>query len=115
MPLERLIELPMRRLLLTLLIACLALPAVAVEACAPPPQDAAMAMHGHHAPPAPVDEDQTPDTAAQHGCIGCVPPLAVSALPAGAPLITRPFADRPPTLNIAPPYGPTPPPPRLHA
>ena len=105
----------MRRLLLTLLIICLALPAVAVEACAPPMQpaaDAAMAMHEHHAPPAPAEEDRGPDAAMQHGCIGCVPPLAVPAMPETAPFLAGPFASEPLALALAPPVGPTPPPPR---
>ncbi len=118
----------MRRLLLALLIVCLALPAVAVEACAPPVQpvhdmaahDMAshdMAAHGHHAPaaPAPADEDRGPDAAAQHACIGCVPPLATPGGPDAMPVIATPFASEPASLNLVPPYGPAPPPPRFRA
>lgn len=105
----------MRRLLLTLLIICLALPAVAVEACAPPVQpatDAAMAMHEHHAPPAPAEDERGPNASPQHGCIGCVPPLTAPAMPATAPLLAGPFAGEPPALDLVIPAGPTPPPPR---
>jgi hypothetical protein len=58
------------RLLLALLIACLAFPAMATPHCAEPSPATTMTMdHGkmHHAPapvkPAPV-----------HDCIGCIPP-----------------------------------------
>ncbi len=123
---QRLKRWQMRRLLLTFLIVCLALPAVAVEACAPPvppPQDVAMhgmtahdmAAHGHHAPSESGDEQPSPGASAQHGCIGCVPPLAVPAMVAAAPFISGPFASEPLTPDLVAPYGPTPPPPRRAA
>ena len=115
----------MHRLLLTLLIVCLAIPAVAVEACAPPVRpaadaamDPAMAMHEHHAPAAPAapgDDDKAPNPGMQHGCIGCVPPLAVPAMAAAAPFRAGPFASEPRPLDLIPLLGPTPPPPRATA
>jgi len=77
-----------RRLLMTLLIACLALPAAAmplVHGPAPAPQlqpqhhATMMAGHEHHAP---ARHSEPQHQAAQHDCIGCIAPLAGLAAPA---------------------------------
>lgn len=105
----------MMRLLLALLIVCLALPTLAAEACAPQPSQPAMATHGHHAPQAPDDREQTPGDSRQHVCIGCVPPLTLPAVGNSPILIARPPAGEVLALDLAPSYGPAPPPPRRSA
>ena len=104
-----------RRLLMTLLIACLALPAAAmplVHGQAPAPQHHAMMMagHEHHAP---NHQTQPQHQAAQHDCIGCIAPLGGLAAPAAQLLspaaLPRPaLADRLGAMRA----GPETPPPR---
>ncbi|HVI98899.1 MAG TPA: hypothetical protein VM657_07530 [Sphingomonas sp.] len=96
------------RLILALLLACLALPATATMPChddAPAP----MAGMTHHAPDA-------PDAAMPaHLCIGCVPPSSWRVGTITAPLLpAMPLAGRPFRASVAgPPLTPEPPPPRL--
>ena len=104
-----------RRLLMTLLIACLALPAAAmplIHGLAPAPQHHAtmMAGHEHHAP---ARQNEPQHQAAQHDCIGCIAPLAGPAAPAALLLapaeLPRPaLADRLGATRA----GPETPPPR---
>lgn len=106
----------MLRLLILLLIACLAAPAVATEACEPPPAEVgAQSAHGHHAPP--ETPAPAPEESASHGCIGCIPPASAIAPGAGDPLPPSPqrhgfppAADRGRTG-----FAPIPPPPRHFA
>jgi hypothetical protein len=65
----------LRRLVLFLLIACLALPATAAP-MAGAPQGARMAATPCHGD-APLP-DQAPQPMAKHQCIGCVPPVTQS-------------------------------------
>jgi hypothetical protein len=98
------------RAFLTVLFACLALSAMAMPiAHAAPSGDCTMAMdHGDHHP-APAQPDKgTPDTAMQHGCLGCIPPtygMARATSPNRYALALRhapPAAAAPPASASAP-------------
>jgi hypothetical protein len=84
------------RLIFTLLLACLALPAMASAPC----HDGSGEMAGMtmpHTMPAPVDNHE-PKALAVHACMGCIPPatllragmtapMPLAALPAGRALV----------------------------
>ena len=102
----------MLRLLLSLLISCLALPAVAAETCPPPAASQAIGAHGHHGAPT---EDPAPVQSIKHSCIGCIPlshPVApmgeTAAVPSGPA-----FEVDVPSLALARDDEPVPPPPRF--
>ena len=74
----------LRRILMALLVACLALPAVAAPVCHATPAAASHAMHHGQK----QHEDSVPQLI--HGCIGCVTPPRVDlavALPPALPAI----------------------------
>ncbi|MEG3088135.1 hypothetical protein [Sphingomonas sp. PB4P5] len=80
------------RLILVLLLACLALPAMAAAPCHDGSGEmAGMAMP--HARPAPSDEPEH-KAVAVHACMGCIPPATLlrAALAARLPLATLPPA-----------------------
>ncbi|CAN5173339.1 hypothetical protein BH10PSE12_BH10PSE12_20010 [soil metagenome] len=103
------------RLLLALMLACLALPALAgpmVHDAEPAGTSMTMAHAGmdhgdHHTGPAPSDKT-TPEKSMQHGCIGCIPPsnaFARPVSPAGFALAlrhARPNTAAPPACASAP-------------
>ena len=64
----------LQRLLMALLIACLALPAAAMPLHGSPASghDHAAMAHEHHAP---VKQQQQDEPATQHDCIGCIAPI----------------------------------------
>lgn len=105
----------LRRLLLALLIACLAAPAMAAPGVHLPVHRhtaPSAAMHAHHqAPPATPREDAACGTA--HECIGClarydgVAPLATPGLTPVSPLQPRASVQL-----VGARYGPETPPPR---
>ena len=97
----------LHRIALTLFLACLALPAMAMPLCHPAPQQhaamAGMAMTGmDHAAPAHGDGDPHRDQggdagSAMHNCIGCIArpaPMAIvpPPLPPEAAAVPRPAA-----------------------
>ena len=100
------------RLILGLLIAALAMPAMAKSGCHDD-VPAAVAM-SHHAMSTPMPMSKHDGTAAEHVCAGCIPPstwrsgvIARAVLPTTMPLATR-IA----TLDLAPSAPPATPPPR---
>lgn len=69
------------RLILSLLLAAFALPAMATLPChdqTAPAMVMAMPSPGHHPAPAPAMPD---DRAMVHACIGCIPPSTLKAAP----------------------------------
>lgn len=69
------------RLILTLLLAAFALPAMAAAPCHDTPAPMVMVMAPHHAMPAtPRHEDGRHDDGAivAHACIGCIPPSTMA-------------------------------------
>ncbi|MDB5707131.1 MAG: hypothetical protein JWN66_4247 [Sphingomonas bacterium] len=105
------------RLILSLLLAAFALPAMAAPAChdAPAPMAAPMTDMPHHSTPAvPQHGDKA---VLEHACIGCIPP---SSLKAGAALAPLPPSSDIRVARIVPfrPGGtsaPATPPPQLDA
>jgi len=101
------------RLILSLLLAAFALPAMAASPCHDSSVPMVMSMH-HSAPATPAHDDKA---VAVHNCIGCIPP---STLKSGADIASPP---RPAEIRIAglarldPGTAPTPatPPPRAQA
>lgn len=101
----------LRRMLMALLIACLAAPALAMPAHVMPPALDGMsghhAMHHHSRPhEAPAGEMRS------HECIGCIAPaaplpLVATPIIAGRPLLGSGIA---PFRALAPPAPETPPP-----
>ena len=79
-PPSRYDALMIKRLLMIVLIACLAIPAVAAPLCHSVGQPSPVAVHhgGHHdsTPTAPWEKAQL-----IHGCIGCIAPLYSSLQP----------------------------------
>lgn len=105
------------RLILSLLLAAFALPAMATVPChdeTAPAMVMAMPSPGHHPAPAPATPD---DRAMVHACIGCIPP---STLKAGSAAI---FLAKTVEIRIAGPMSfdpgrtpaPATPPPRAEA
>jgi hypothetical protein len=102
-----------RRVLLMLLLAWLAVPATAMPVLHEAPAAQGASAHGCHDAPAPNHEGKP--TQAMHGCIGCIAPLhgLERAASRGEPL--RPLL-RIPALAYFPAGAhtvPDPPPPRL--
>ena len=105
------------RLILSLLLAAFAFPAMAAPAChdAPAPVAAAMTDMAHHSMPAtPRHEDKA---VLVHACIGCIPP---SSLKTGAALAPLPPSSDLRMARIVPfrsggTSAPATPPPRLAA
>ena len=101
------------RLILGILIAALAMPAMAKSGCH---DDMPMAVaSSHHATPMPMSKHD--GTAAEHVCAGCIPPstwrsgvIAHAALPRAMPSPTRVTR-----LDLAPSAPPATPPPRRNA
>jgi hypothetical protein len=106
----------MIRFLLTLLIACMAVPTMAGGACASGSEGPAQVAshHGGHGSPA---GEPAPQKAASHSCIGCIPPSfgVGPALAQVLPPAAAAFADHLPAAPLAREYAPIPPPPRLTA
>jgi hypothetical protein len=101
------------RLILSLLLAALALPAMAASPCHDAP--ASMAMAPHHSMPAmPGHEDKV---IMVHSCIGCVPPSSIEPRTISHPVIpddiVRSEAIAP--FDAATPAAPATPPPRATA
>jgi len=98
------------RLILALLLVCLALPATAAMPCHDDAAMPAMAME-HHAP---VSSDHRDQAVAAHVCIGCVPPSSWRPAPQAPRLVvTRPVADwAPAPLALHTASRPATPPPR---
>jgi hypothetical protein len=98
------------RLILALLLACLALPATAAMPCHDDAAMPAMAME-HHAPASGEHRDQA---VTAHACIGCVPPSSWRRAPQMAVLPTaRIIADwAPAPLALHGASRPDTPPPR---
>ncbi len=112
------------RLLCTLLIVLLALPAMQARACAPEPVAAHHMGHdmtaaAHHAGMAhgAAGHEAPAPTAPHHDCIGCIAPIdrafyrPVSAPAAGPSLHAEAM---PPPLGLDHSRPPEPPPPRAH-
>jgi len=98
------------RLILALLLACLALPATAAMPCHDDAAMPAMAME-HHAP---AGSDHRDSAVAAHVCIGCVPPSSWRRV-AQAPFVPTPplVVDwTPAPLALHTTSRPTTPPPR---
>jgi len=98
----------LRRLLFTLMLACLALPAMEAKAC----EGQATATHAmpmHHAP-----EQQAP-VQQHHDCIGCIAPLNINLY---RPVCAPEFGSGTPArihnvvAHFIAPAAPEPPPPR---
>jgi hypothetical protein len=100
----------LRRLLLTLLTLCLALPAaLPVEAAVQPAPFAMTEHHRHHQPADHAQHDQ-----GKHGCIGCATPVGRGPELLGVPQLRGP-SNRP-ALAVRLPEtraGPEVPPPRF--
>ena len=106
------------RLILTLLLAAFALPAMAASPCHDAPVVMAMAPH-HSMPAMPGQEDGRHDdkTIVAHACIGCIPPSSMAPRVISHPVIP---GGRMPMEAIAPfdmgtPSTPATPPPRTQA
>ncbi len=106
----------LRRLLLMLLMACLAAPALAMPGhCEPQPKETVEAVHeGHQA--APDDETGKAHKAVQHGardCIGCIAPYHALTAPDAHAAPVGIIGNRvPASLQTGPAFQPDPPPPR---
>jgi hypothetical protein len=98
------------RLILALLLACLALPATAAMPCHDDAAMPAMAMT-HHAPASSGHQDQA---VAAHICIGCVPPSSWRRVVHAPRLPTTPLIAEwaPASLALHTASRPTTPPPR---
>ena len=106
------------RLILSLLLAAFALPAMAIVPChddTAPAMVMAMPASGHHsAPMAPAMPD---DRAMVHACIGCIPPSTLKAGTAVTPLAKTAEIRIAGTMSFDPGKAPAPdtPPPRAEA
>ncbi|MEN2785856.1 hypothetical protein ACFOKI_10380 [Sphingomonas qilianensis] len=103
------------RLILMLLLACLALPAMAAAPC----HDESGAMSGMampHAMPAPTEEHER-KAVAVHACMGCIPPATLlrAAMTAPLPLVALPPARALVRFDRGRMTPPATPPPRLDA
>ncbi len=103
------------RLILSLLLAAFALPAMAVVPCHDAAPAMAMTASGHHSVPmAPVAPD---DRAMVHACIGCIPPSTLKAGAADVPVLKTAGIRMAHAVRFDPGKAPAPdtPPPRAEA
>ncbi len=101
------------RLILALLMAALAMPAMASHGCHDDMPAATVASH-MMTKSAPMPMGKHDGTAAEHVCAGCIPPSTWrSHVPARRVLVAAlPLASRIATLDLAPQAPPATPPPR---
>ncbi|CAN5310152.1 hypothetical protein BH10PSE14_BH10PSE14_40030 [soil metagenome] len=100
------------RLILAMLIAALAMPAMARSGCHDNMPVAVAMTSPAMAPSMPMEKHDS--TAAEHVCAGCIPPSSWQSGVTPAPMLTPavPLASRIATLDLAPPAPPATPPPR---
>jgi hypothetical protein len=100
------------RLILAILIAALAMPAMALGGCHDDVPAAVVMTNPAMAPSMPMEKHDS--IAAEHVCAGCIPPSTWQSGVSPAPMLTSavPLASLIATLDLAPPAPPATPPPR---